>query len=171
MVLIHQPAGVLDSTLFQLGWLNRNEVSSIIIANHPLSKADHAALSPLCHLIIDRPNIGYDFGGYRDGVLTLSECGMLADALYIINDSIWFPLDANSDVIEKCRASSAGLFGPQMSQYSKRTSAGYIQSYFFRFSSDPLRSLGLINDKYTVVKRQERNLTPKFVAQAWSQVA
>lgn len=171
LMLIYQPAGVLGSTLFSLAWLGRQGVVPIIVSNAPLSDADRERLAGVCHLLIERPNLGYDFGGYREGVMTLEERGIRPRALYVMNDSIWFPLREDCDVITRARASDADMFGLFSNAPRRGSAVTHLQSYFFRFGPRLLDSphfqrywkgVELIGDKYTVIRRYERRLTPHF---------
>ena len=132
--LIYQPNGLLESTLFTLSYFARQDISTVVVSNAPLNSEDRGRVLALSHLLIERPNIGYDFGGYREGVLTLLESGKPIRALYVMNDSIWFPLEGNNDLIKTCRESDADIYGLHIKITSeKRVDENYIQSYFFRF--------------------------------------
>lgn len=47
------------------------------------------ALARKASLIIERPNVGYDFGGYRDAIRELAPRLAALDRLWILNDSVW----------------------------------------------------------------------------------
>ncbi|MBU3030906.1 rhamnan synthesis F family protein [Paracoccus marinaquae] len=171
IVLVYQPQGISESTYFTLSWLVRQNISPVLVSNHPLSPLDHERLRPICSLIIERPNFGYDFGGYREGILTLLERGACPRALYVLNDSIWFPLRENCDAIDRARASRADLFGLFLNQSARKGGKDYIQSYFYRFGEklvasqsfqDYWQTMRLMNDKYVVVRNFERGLTRHF---------
>lgn len=176
--LIYQPNGLLESTLFTLSYFARQNISTVVVSNAPLKSEDRGRVLALSHLLIERPNVGYDFGGYREGVLTLLESGKHIRALYVMNDSIWFPLKGDSDIIKTCRESDADIFGLHISYMSnKRKYNRYIQSYFFRFSErilngtlfrDYWKRLKLINHKHTVVHLHERNLVAYFLMRGYT---
>lgn len=177
VMLIFQPDGVLESTLFTLSWLCRQGVSPVVVSNLPLTERDRARLSPLCHLLIERPNLGYDFGGYREGILTLLERGVRMRALYVMNDSIWFPLREDCDAIARARQSDTDLYGLFCNTIMRRRQKVYVQSYFFRFGADLLasreflrfwRGLPFVRAKKLVVRRLERRLTRHFVERGFT---
>lgn len=176
--LIYQPNGLLESTLFTLSYFARQNISTVVVSNAPLTSEDRGRVLALSHLLIERPNAGYDFGGYREGVLTLLESGKHIRALYVMNDSIWLPLEVDSDIVKICRESDADIFGLHINYTSKRrTNDKYIHSYFFRFSHRISsskafyaywRKLNLIDHKHTVVQFYERNLASHFLRRGYT---
>ncbi|MBS9478291.1 rhamnan synthesis F family protein [Ancylobacter radicis] len=172
VLLIYQPAGLVASTFLTLDYFASQGVSTVVVSNTPLSEADRRQLAARSYLVIERPNVGYDFGGYREGVMTLLERGLHLDALYVLNDSIWFPLSRDSDALARCRALDADVVGLLMGNAGKPSPDNeYIQSYFFRFSgrliADPQfvrywRDMPLVDDKYLVVHRFERFVSRHF---------
>jgi hypothetical protein len=94
------------------------------------SSADYKAYLAYARVVMDRPNWGYDFGGWKDGVqhFDLSEY----DFLYFVNDSIigpWAPVTQHLDAFEQ---SEAEVFGVTDSAEWMH----YIQSYFFGLSAE-----------------------------------
>lgn len=176
VLLIYQPRGLLDSTLWQLRWMASQGVSVVVVTNAPLAADDRARLAELSHLVVERPNLGYDFGGYREGVLQVLDRGIRPKALYIMNDSMWFPLSENSDVLKRSRAAPEDLWGLFLDVDAKRRANGnledgHLQSYFFRFSSEILcdprfegywRGMSLINSRRVVIQKRELTLTNYF---------
>ncbi|MBZ8117722.1 rhamnan synthesis F family protein [Roseovarius sp. LXJ103] len=100
--LIFPSKGLLASHLDLLKQLNTDGISPILVSNLPLSQEDIAILTPLCTKIIERPNTGYDFGGYRDGVLNLADDLHSLERLYLLNDSCWM-IDAPRSWFEAVR--------------------------------------------------------------------
>ncbi|WGD28428.1 rhamnan synthesis F family protein [Ancylobacter sp. WKF20] len=172
VLLIYQPAGLIASTFLTLDYFADHGVSTVVVSNTKLTPADRARLAARSHLVIERPNVGYDFGGYREGVMTLLERGGKLDALYVLNDSIWFPLARDSDAMERLRANEADVVGLLMGNAGKPSpDHEYIQSYFFRFSGRLIahpdfarywREMPLVDDKYLVVHRFERFVSRHF---------
>jgi hypothetical protein len=134
LVLLYQPDGLLSSTFHMLDHLRSKGLSLLIVSNAPLSQADRDRLRPRAWRIIERPNFGYDFGGYRDGILHLLDEGIGPARLFVINDSIWFPLGEDSDLVERARASEADLYGFSLNDLRRKTRHWHLQSYFLVFS-------------------------------------
>lgn len=177
IVLLYQPAGISAATLFTLSWLRAGNVAAVAVSNLPLATGDRELLQRHCSLVIERPNLGYDFGGYREGIMTLIERGLPARALYVMNDSIWFPLRESTDVLQRARACPSDLYGLLCNEVTRGGKRRYLQSYFFRFGRlllhskefrDYWRHLPLMNDKHQVVHRCERRLTGHFTDRGFS---
>ena len=78
--------------LESLNYINMEGYSPILVSNAPISDEELELLRPITHKIIIRPNFGYDFGGYRDGILSLYSRRHQLSHLALFNDSCWFPL-------------------------------------------------------------------------------
>lgn len=74
--------------------------SPLIVSNCVLSEDDIQRLRPLAYRILVRPNYGYDFGGYRDGIRLLKGDHASLSNLVILNDSCWFPLPNSKNWLE-----------------------------------------------------------------------
>lgn len=161
--LIFQPGKVLESTLVTLKHLTSNGYAPLLVSNCPLSAEDNARLKPLCWKIMQRPNVGYDFGGYRDGIEFLKSEDDLPDCLLVLNDSIWFPMREDTDIVKQMEARKSDVVGMSLNGNSRP----HIQSFFFLFKgiiSDPAfldywQKLPLYDHKRLVVKRCEIGMT------------
>lgn len=176
ILLIYQPKGILASTLWQLDWMARQGVSVVVVSNTRLDENSRAALQPLCHLLVERPNVGYDFGGYREGVLQLLERDIRPRTLYVMNDSMWFPLSDTSDVLDRARRAPEDVWGLFVDldwrhRLTGNIAGAHVQSYFFRFSehllADPRfwrywRKMSVISSKRVVIKLRELRLAGHF---------
>lgn len=134
VVLLYQPDGLLRSTFHMLDHLRAKGLSLLIVSNATLSPADRDGLRERAWRIVERPNFGYDFGGYRDGILHLLDEGIQPARLFVINDSIWFPLGPDSDLVDRARTSDADLYGFVLNDRRRKTRHWHLQSYFLAFS-------------------------------------
>jgi lipopolysaccharide biosynthesis protein len=82
---------VKASHLRTLTELNENGYSVIVVSNSPLNASDIQRLQARSSQVILRPNFGYDFGAYRQGILFLFEQKIKFSRLLLLNDSCWFP--------------------------------------------------------------------------------
>ena len=96
LFLIYQPNGIEASILRTCDHLAGKGYAPLVISNTPLSKTDRTELKNRCWVFAERPNIGYDFGGYRDGLWLLGKMGVVPDNLLVLNDSVWFPIFEDS---------------------------------------------------------------------------
>lgn len=133
LVLIYQPDG-LQASLFQTcRHLTAQGFAPFIVSNTALRDDDRIRLLEACHLLMERPNIGYDFGGYRDGILHLLDAGARPDNLLVMNDSIWFPLFDDCTLLAEIRAQPDDLFGPVYNDRVEKSHLSHLQSYMFNF--------------------------------------
>ncbi|WGT51290.1 rhamnan synthesis F family protein [Thioclava nitratireducens] len=87
--LVFSPNKLQKSHFDMVTQLLENDITPIVVSNHPLSLEDRVAILSKSALLIERPNVGYDFGGYRDAVLRLAPYLQMLERLYILNDSVW----------------------------------------------------------------------------------
>ena len=171
IILIYQPDGILDSLSFELEYMISKGIAPIVVSNIYLNKNDRNHLKDLTNLIIERPNYGYDFGGYRDGVKAVLKRNYKPENLFILNDSIWFPLNKDCTLIDKALANPADLFGIFCNNKLYQKNKYHLQSYFYRFkgslvTSDQFRrywqNITLTNNKHMVIHQCEMKLTQWF---------
>lgn len=178
IILIFQPNGVFPSLFKQLDHFLDHDVAPIVVSNAPLHPADRAALESKCLFILERPNFGYDFGGYRDGVLEFLKRGIKVENLFVLNDSIWFPIWPECTLLETAKQAEADVFGIFYSKKSKKQSHWHLHSYFYRFSARLVQSpefsrywasMPLYNGSKRIVIRQfETKLTANFVSKGFT---
>ena len=133
LVLIYQPAGLPASLFETCRHLVTQGFAPFIVSNTALQADDRIRLLETSHLIMERPNVGYDFGGYRDGILHLLDAGVRPDNLLVMNDSIWFPLFDDATLLAEIRAQPHDLFGPLYNDRVRKPHLSHLQSYMFSF--------------------------------------
>lgn len=177
IVLVFQPNGILPSTLALLEYLQKKNVSPIIVSNAQVSQGDLEKLALLSNRIIVRPNFGYDFGGYRDGVLYCIENGIRPENLIVMNDSVWLPAHRDSDPVGDALEHPADLVGITYYHHKNKPRLDHIQSYFYRFGgrilTDPdfekyWREMPVSNTRYTVIRKCEMRLTETFRSKGYT---
>ncbi|UHS58215.1 MULTISPECIES: rhamnan synthesis F family protein [Agrobacterium] len=90
LYLIYPDAGVLPSHLNMLDEIINAGITPIVVSNLPLTRDGKKKILNRCSVLIERPNVGYDFGGYRDGILSLSKGISRWKRLWLFNDSTWY---------------------------------------------------------------------------------
>lgn len=83
----------------------------IVVSNLPLTAEERAKLAPRVWKIIERPNFGYDFGAYREGLRAVTPVIDGLNRLILLNDSVWFPLPGGADWPLKAEALGADVVG------------------------------------------------------------
>lgn len=102
--LVFPSSGLRASHLQAVHYLLDGGYAPLVVSNQPLLPEDRARLVPLCWRLIERPNFGYDFGGYRDGILSVGTRLASLDRLVLLNDSAWFPLPGGYDWLSRAEA-------------------------------------------------------------------
>jgi lipopolysaccharide biosynthesis protein len=111
--LLYQPDGICESTVDTCKYLMSSGFTVLIVSNCKVSEQDTFRLNPWIYGVMERPNFGYDFGGYRDGILWLEREGWQLESLILINDSIWFPAcnDESSHWLNSLLTQPADFYG------------------------------------------------------------
>ncbi len=169
--LVFQPGGLSESCRQTCHHLAASGYAVLLVANHGLREADVLRLRPAVWRFVERPNFGYDFGGYRDGVRLLQHWGVDPDHVVMLNDSIWYPVvphDALLPAMEASPASFTGAFRFVDVPGSDAEHAGIFLSYFFHFKQSLWRSdvfrrywadYVCSSNKVLTVKRGERGFS------------
>lgn len=190
--LIFPSKSVQGSHLFTLAEMRRAKISPIVVSNERLSEEDRKTLSKLCAYIIERPNVGYDFGGYREGILSVAAQLPSVKRLWLLNDSAWLipqPLSwfDQARALEKdyvAATSSSGLqkidpenFRDVSDVFSTDTRQFHYASYALSIGPSILRDPNflrfwqryqLTDDKHLTVRRGERGLTRWVIRNGYS---
>lgn len=170
--LIYQPNRIAPSILATLRWLAANGYAPLVVANTAIPDADRPALEAVCWRLFERPNFGYDFGGYRDGVLLLDAWGVRPERLMILNDSVWMPQRAESTLIRRMEAVDADLVGGTMHGPHGKW-RGHLESYLYLVNRGCLESQAFrrfwsqyrcSNAKQNAIWRGERQFTAEMQA-------
>ncbi len=177
LFLVYQPNGLPASLLKTCAHLRDNGFTILIVSNAPLAAADIAALKPLASEIMERPNFGYDFGGYRDGILHLLDLPQSFDNLLILNDSIWFPVTDNSTLLADTLAQTHDIYGAIWYDHQGTNTKSHLQSYYINFGkaavADPKfhsywRNKKLYAGREAAIRRGEKRLTTELRALGFS---
>ena len=83
----------------ELGWnlvniakqLKATGYEVLIVSNKTLSGKQILDLSPYAFEILERKNMGRDFGAYNHGLRHLAESGVEIERLILLNDSVFYP--------------------------------------------------------------------------------
>lgn len=174
LLLVYQPAGLSDATVWTCQHLVTKGYAPLIISNAPLSTVDKNRLFPWTWRIAERPNFGYDFGGYRDGIWLLTQWKTDPDVLIILNDSIWFPLNGHETLIDRMEASEANFVGALQLDPLRQTDnlpprkRPFFGSFFLMVKREALQHEAFLrfwdryritSNKYKTIRRGERGFS------------
>lgn len=174
LLLVYQPTGLSDATVWTCQHLVTKGYAPLIISNSPLSDVEKDRLLPWTWRIAERPNFGYDFGGYRDGIWLLTQWKTDPDVLIILNDSIWFPLQSNETLIDRMETSVADFVGALQLDPLRQTDnlppkkRPFFGSFFLMIKRRALQHEAFVqfwdryritSNKYKTIRRGERGLS------------
>lgn len=105
--LVFPKNGLLPSHKQSIAYIRENGYVPFVVSNLPLNEADLAYLRHHSWRVLERPNIGYDFGGYRDAFLSMQPHINELKRLSFLNDSCWFPIPGSKNWLKE--AENLGL--------------------------------------------------------------
>lgn len=164
-LLIFQPGAMPASILEECDLLTGLGYSVLVVSNGPLQAQARSDLLPHVWRLLERPNLGYDFGGYREAVMHLWDEGVEPDELLILNDSVWVMAEVFPAFLDRLRATGAAVTGSVLRSKKRKT---WIESYFFRFDKTALshpafrafwQNYRLVDSKFGVIRQGERDFT------------
>lgn len=174
LFVLYQPAGIAASTQFALGHLASQGWSPLVVSNAPLSAPDRAMLAANAALVVERPNVGYDFGAYRDGLRIVAERGLRPERLILMNDSTWFPLRSSDDTLARMGASGADMIGHIFkTESTEKRGRNHVESHLLMFSGKALnhpafaafwRGYVMSDNRATTVLRGEKRLSQTMLS-------
>ncbi len=169
LFVLYQPAGIAASICFTLDHLASQGWSPLVVSNAPLSAPDRAALTARAALVVERPNVGYDFGAYRDGLRVMTERGLRPERLILMNDSTWFPLREGDTSLARMEASGLDMIGHNFKiEIAEEPKHDHVESHLLMFSGKALnhpafaefwRTYLMSNFRELTIWRGEKGLT------------
>lgn len=172
LVIVFQPKGIAASTLFTFDHLVSRGWTPIAVSNARLSPSDVEQLTRRTARIVERPNAGYDFGAYRDGILTLDRLGIAPERLILMNDSTWFPLTEEDTSLERMEALGADVAGHILKiEDIKNRKRDHIESHCLMIGPAMLQSDAFLRFWRGYVMSDYRDTTIERGEKAFSQLA
>lgn len=182
--VIFQPHGVRDSIFLTLSHLCAHGYSVFLVSNAELLPDDLIRLRSYSWKILVRPNVGYDFGAYRDAVRYLLGLDLLLSRLVLLNDSVWFPSVQGDRTLSLMEGRAEDFVGVQEFYKKKRSfplaekgGKKFFPSYLLMFTgalvrSDAFRkfwsSYRISSNKLKVMARGERQLSFDVIGAGYS---
>lgn len=172
VLVLFQPKGLAGSVQLTLDHLVAQGWSVLVVSNAPLSTRDAAMVTDRAALLLERPNVGYDFGGYRAGLRLLAHLGHRPERLILINDSTWFPLREGDDTLHRMEALGAAMAGQIFKTESKR-GQDHLESHLLMFSPEALahpvwarfwNGFVMSDDRVTTILRGEKGLSQALMS-------
>jgi len=180
--LIHQPAGLAESVVHTCRHLVAEGYSPLVISNGPLVAGDRERLLRFSWVFIERPNFGYDFGGYQEGMRYLFDQGVEVERLVILNDSIWYPLFPGDSTLKDLEQKGYDATGALLLESTDKDSAQakrrpFLGSFMISFNKKVVASRAFhsfwadyrpTDNKYQTIRRGERMLSYALIDSGYS---
>ena len=103
--------GLKQFHLRTLNYFLSKGYSPVVVSNLILKKGDKEKIKNKSSFLIERENYGYDFGGWRDGIIFLKEKLSMLENLILMNDSTWFPVTEGNDFVDFIQKSNLDFVG------------------------------------------------------------
>jgi hypothetical protein len=127
----------------------------VFVSNSALTQESLDRLAGRCARILLRDNRGYDFGGYRDGILSLDMQQARPAMIMLANDSVYAPLSPIAGLLDEMDFSAADVWGVTDS-WQRRY---HLQSYLVAYGP-----AALAHPDFLSFWRQVRNIKSKWAA-------
>lgn len=172
VLVLFQPKGLAGSVQLTLDHLMAEGWSVIVVSNAPLSVSDAAMVTNRAAKLLQRPNVGYDFGGYRAGLALLASIGHQPERLILMNDSVWFPLREGDDTLRRMEASCAAMTGHIFKTEVKK-GQDHLESHLLMVSTEALKHPAwaqfwdcflMSDDRVTTIRRGEKGLSQTLIS-------
>ncbi|MDZ4089375.1 MAG: rhamnan synthesis F family protein [Tabrizicola sp.] len=169
-LLIFQPVDIPGSILETCDLLTELGYSVLVVSNGTLMAPARAKLVPHVWRLLERPNLGYDFGGYREAVMHLWDEGVEPEELLILNDSAWVIAEAFPAFLDRLRQMEVDVAGTVL---RSKKAKYWLESYFFQLRRPALTSSAfrefwthylLVDSKFGVIRQGERDFTVALAA-------
>lgn len=133
--LIFPKEGLLESHNIALDYLIQEGYAPIVVSNVALTHQDRQTLISRTLQTIERPNFGYDFGGYRDGILAALDLDQTLERLVLVNDSSWFPLPGSKSWLKEAEALNLDFVGAATNYGHPRVGPEGFRSIVWSYSN------------------------------------
>ncbi|MEM6636968.1 MAG: rhamnan synthesis F family protein [Pseudomonadota bacterium] len=193
IVVLYPVNGVLPSHIRMLDYLASKGFASVVLSNAEIAEEGVSQICEKCWRFISRPNVGYDFGAYRDGVRFVRDSLPKIEQLVFINDSTWFPMADTADWLEQvaaldvdfaAAASNYGVPRPNAEDFQEQSWGFSVKHRNFHYCSFALSirpvilrdrgfmkfwdSYKLSDDKQRTVRRGEIGLSQWVIRRGYS---
>ncbi len=172
ILLVYQPDGLSGSVSHTIKHIISEGFSPFVVLNSPLPESEILELLRESALVMERPNFGYDFGGYRDAILHLWTYTKDLECVAFLNDSVWYPVFDTCDHLRQMEALGGDLIGYSCSKTHEALKKRHLDSYFFMFKGCEFlhsaevkafwTTLRIANNRYFTIRNGEMKMTRHF---------
>ncbi|MEN3794255.1 rhamnan synthesis F family protein [Fulvimarina sp. MAC3] len=159
---------VHEFLMYYLYQLHASGFEIVFVSNsETIEASDVQRLEEISALIVERRNVGYDFGAWKDGIELIPDLHAL-DRLLLVNDSVYGPIHHIGASIDRMNPQDADVWGMTDSWDFNY----HLQSYFMLFHAAAIRSeafsrfwksVRYVQSKTWVVRRYEVGLSRAMI--------
>lgn len=128
--VLYARASLPSFTINMIEAIDRTDLNLIIVVNSETDAITKARLTDVCHLYIERSNLGRDFGAHRDAFSILQRRVAKIDRLILLNDSLFFFRRGLSDFLSQLNGNQDFIGVTEVFQFHY-----HVQSYALSFGS------------------------------------
>lgn len=120
--------------------LGRSPINLVIVANGSITPFLRAQLLETCYVLVERANVGRDFGAYKDAINILMRSEKDIDRLILMNDSMFFFQRGLGRLIADLDGESEFIGLTEVFEYHY-----HVQSFLLSFGFHAVRSRAFLN--------------------------
>jgi len=175
------PCGEVSAhVMYQIQSIRKSFDRFIFISNSRLLEYDKRVISSLCDQVIERENIGFDFGAWKDAIRIIGLDAVSSfDQLVLMNDTCFGPVSDFENFISSSRMIEFDFWGisehravDHLFRKSDGGAPAHLQSYFLLFNKIVVKSDSFIgfwqsveycDNVNDVIWKYETRLTQKLL--------
>lgn len=131
--VVYTKLGLQPFTRTAIDTLNRLGVNIVFVSNMKLSDKMRDELADNACLVVERENLGRDFGAYKDGIHILQEREENIERLILMNDSVFYFPEGLEDVFRKLLGSQPFIGLTEVFEHHY-----HVQSFLVSFGREVL---------------------------------
>lgn len=133
--VLYSKASLPAFTLNAIDAIERSSLNLVLVSNGELDPIVKAQLLDRCHLLIERSNLGRDFGAYRDGISVLLQRFKNIERLILLNDSLFYFERGLADLISRLDGKQEFIGVTEVFEHHY-----HVQSFALSFGARVVRS-------------------------------
>ncbi|TDW25973.1 rhamnan synthesis protein F [Rhizobium azibense] len=119
---------ISDHIVYLLSKFSEHLERTIVVSNGPLAEGEASRIEPYVSQILVRPNVGFDVGGYIDGLKAIGFDTLEDyDELVLFNYTVFGPVFDLGEMFDRMASRDVDLWG--LTQYADKNKE-FLQSYF-----------------------------------------
>ena len=135
VLALYEKVALPTFTMNLINAIDRSALNLIVVSNSALSSLLKAQLLEKCHMLIERSNLGRDFGAYRDGICILLHRFKNIERLVLLNNSLFYFNRGLDDLVARLNGEAEFIGVTEVFQFHY-----HVQSYALSFGAQMMRN-------------------------------